>query len=104
LCSVCFWSHAPLEFPFSVVCFIPLLPVAIAALLAHAGKADPEQRGSWRDFLVLAVLGLAVDLRWFESAWPQHLAIFNRSSSQRRNLRIRLIRRLDGPDSIFGCA
>jgi membrane protease YdiL (CAAX protease family) len=27
---------------------------------------------------VLAVLGLAVDLRWFEVAWPAHLAIFNK--------------------------
>ena len=38
----------------------------------------PTQRGNWRDFLVLAVLGLAVDLRWFEGAWPPHLAIFNK--------------------------
>jgi hypothetical protein len=27
---------------------------------------------------VLAVLGLAVDLRWFEPAWPPHLAVFNK--------------------------
>ena len=40
---------------------------------------DPGgQRGNWRDFLVLATLGLAVDLRWFEGAWPAHLAIFNK--------------------------
>jgi membrane protease YdiL (CAAX protease family) len=39
---------------------------------------DPAQRGTWRDFLVLATLGLAVDLRWFESAWPPHLAIFSK--------------------------
>jgi membrane protease YdiL (CAAX protease family) len=40
---------------------------------------DPGvQRGNWRDFLVLAVLGLAVDLRWFEGAWPAHLAIFSK--------------------------
>jgi hypothetical protein len=37
-----------------------------------------SQRGNWRDFLVLAILGLAVDLRWFEGAWPAHLAIFNK--------------------------
>ena len=42
------------------------------------GAATTEQRGNWRDFLVLAVLGLAVDLRWFEGAWPAHLAIFNK--------------------------
>jgi membrane protease YdiL (CAAX protease family) len=68
-----------------------LLPVAVASLLWQAGKADhgeppqqPElegqriQRGNWRDFLVLTVLGLAVDLRWFEGAWPPHLAIFSK--------------------------
>ena len=58
-----------------------LLPVAVASLLSQAARAEqgqPNQRGNWRDFLVLAVLGLAVDLRWFEGAWPAHLAIFNK--------------------------
>ena len=55
-----------------------LLPVVISWLLYRAGVADPAQRGDWRDFLVLAVLGLAVDLRWFEPAWPPHLAVFNK--------------------------
>jgi uncharacterized protein len=55
-----------------------LLPTAVAALLWQAGAADSKQRGNWRDFLVLAMLGLAVDLRWFESAWPAHLAVFNK--------------------------
>jgi len=82
-----------------------LLPVALASLIWQAGRADPpqrlrpvsspqraqiarrgpriagdpgSQRGNWRDFLVLATLGLAVDLRWFEGAWPAHLAIFNK--------------------------
>ncbi|MGD0681006.1 MAG: CPBP family intramembrane glutamic endopeptidase [Terracidiphilus sp.] len=55
-----------------------LLPVAVASLLWQAGRIDANQRGNWRDFLVLAVLGLAVDLRWFEGAWPAHLAIFNK--------------------------
>jgi uncharacterized protein len=55
-----------------------LLPVAVAALLAQAVRADSAQRGNWRDFLVLATLGLAVDLRWFEGAWPAHLAIFSK--------------------------
>jgi uncharacterized protein len=49
------------------------LPVAIAWLLARAAAADPEQRGNWRDALILLTLGLAVDLRWFESAWPSGL-------------------------------
>jgi uncharacterized protein len=55
-----------------------LLPVAIAALMLQARIADPDQRGNWRDFLVLGILGLAVDLRWFERAWPAHLAVFNK--------------------------
>jgi hypothetical protein len=54
------------------------LPVAIAFLLWQAARADPDQHGNWRDFLVLAALGLAVDLRWFEGAWPPRLAIFNK--------------------------
>lgn len=55
-----------------------LLPVVIAALLDRARRADPNQRGNWRDFLVLAALGLAVDLRWFQPAWPAPLAAFNK--------------------------
>ena len=51
-----------------------LLPVAIAWLLGQAAIADPEQRGNWRDAIVLLTLGLAVDLRWFEPAWPSGLA------------------------------
>ena len=55
-----------------------LLPVGINLLLYRASLADPEQRGDWRDFLILAILGLAVDLRWFEPAWQTHLAVFNK--------------------------
>ncbi len=51
-----------------------ILPVAIAWLLEQAAVADPEQRGNWRDALILLTLGLAVDLRWFEGAWPSGLA------------------------------
>ncbi len=54
------------------------LPVAVAILLWQAARSDRSERGTWWDFLVLAVLGLAVDLRWFEAAWPAHLAIFNK--------------------------
>ena len=52
------------------------LPVAIAWLL-HAVAADPEQRGAWPDALILLVLGLAVDLRWFDRAWPSGLRALN---------------------------
>jgi membrane protease YdiL (CAAX protease family) len=55
-----------------------LAPVAVALLLGQAARVDADQRGNWRDFLVLVVLGLAVDLRWFEGAWPAHLAVFNK--------------------------
>lgn len=68
-----------------------LLPAGVAVLLRQAAQVDPGspasaglrgawrgQRGNWRDFLVLAVLGLAVDLRWFEKAWPPHMTIFNK--------------------------
>jgi membrane protease YdiL (CAAX protease family) len=54
------------------------LPAAVALLLRQAAGAETSDRGAWQDFLVLGVLGLAVDLRWFEAAWPPHLAIFNK--------------------------
>jgi hypothetical protein len=54
------------------------LPIAIAWMLWQARHVDRARRGNWRDFLVLALLGLAVDLRWFERAWPPHLAVFNK--------------------------
>ena len=55
-----------------------LLPVVVAGLMLDAKRVDPEQRGTWRELLVLAVLGLAVDLRWQERAWPPHLSAFNK--------------------------
>jgi len=54
-----------------------MLPVATAWLLAHAAAADPAQQGNWRDAFILLVLGLAVDLRWFDSAWPPGLRALN---------------------------
>jgi membrane protease YdiL (CAAX protease family) len=51
-----------------------VLPVAIAWLLGQAVVADPEQRGNWRDAIILLTLGIVVDLRWFEPAWPNGLA------------------------------
>jgi membrane protease YdiL (CAAX protease family) len=47
-----------------------VLPTVIAWLLAQAAKLDPQQRGNWRDALILLTLGLGVDLRWFDRAWP----------------------------------
>ena len=53
------------------------LPVVIAWLLARAVVADPKQRGNWRDAVILLTLGLAVDLRWFDAAWPPGLRGLN---------------------------
>ena len=50
------------------------LPAAIAWLLGQAAISDPEQHGNWRDAIILLTLGMAVDLRWFERAWPSGLA------------------------------
>jgi membrane protease YdiL (CAAX protease family) len=66
------WSHQ--MFSWGWCALYAALPVAIAWLLQRAAKADPGQRGDWRDALVLLVLGLPVDLRWFERAWPNGLA------------------------------
>lgn len=55
-----------------------LLPVFIAAVLRAARQLDVAQCGHWLDFIILATLGLAVDLRWFELAWPPHLSVFNK--------------------------
>lgn len=55
-----------------------LLPVAASAMLAWAARVDTDQRGDWREFVVLLVLGLAVDLRWLEPAWPRGLAVFGK--------------------------
>jgi membrane protease YdiL (CAAX protease family) len=51
-----------------------LLPIAIAFLLDQARNANAVGRGDWRDCLILATLGLGVDLRWLERAWPHGLA------------------------------
>jgi uncharacterized protein len=53
------------------------LPVVIAWLPLRAASVDAEQRGNWRDALILLVVGLAVDLRWFDQAWPPGLRALN---------------------------
>ena len=50
-----------------------LLPVLMTWLMGQAAVDDPEQRGNWRDALILLSLGLAVELRWFDAAWPAEL-------------------------------
>ncbi len=55
-----------------------LAPIAVAGLLWAAAKMDPEQRGHWLDYLVLLPLGLTVDLRWLEGAWPHGLSVIGK--------------------------
>ncbi len=55
-----------------------VLPVVIAWLLEQAAAADPEQRGRWQDAMILLMLGLSVDLRWFDGAWPNGLQALNK--------------------------
>jgi membrane protease YdiL (CAAX protease family) len=66
------------QFRWSWFALYALLPVVMSLLLYRASLVDPEQRGDWRDFLILAVLGFAVDLRWFEPAWPPRFGVFNK--------------------------
>lgn len=58
--------------------FYLLAPVLIATLEWLAAGLDPGQRGHLIDFLVLIPLGLAVDLRWLEPAWPHKLALLGK--------------------------
>ncbi len=54
-----------------------ILPIAMAVSMAVSGSLG-RGGGYWLELIVLAVLGLSVDLRWFERAWPAHLSIFNK--------------------------
>lgn len=53
--------------------FYAVVPVIMAWLEERAALADPDQRGNWRDAAILLVLGLAVDLRLLDAAWPEGL-------------------------------
>ena len=69
-------SAGDFRWPFAVL--YSALPVILVALLWNAAKLDPQQRGDWRDFVVLVVLGVVVEFHLLESAWPAHLQSFNR--------------------------
>ena len=71
-------SRASERFEWRWLGLYALLPVVVAVLLGLARRVDAKQRGTWLDFLVLFALGLAVDLRWFERAWPPGLTAFNK--------------------------
>ena len=62
--------------PWLLACL--LVPVAVAALLALATRLDPGQHAHWLDFLVLIPLGLAVDLRWIQPAWPPRVDVLGK--------------------------
>ncbi len=55
-----------------------LIPVGVATLLGLAARLDPEQHAHGLDFLVLLALGLAVDLRWLQPAWPLRVDVLGK--------------------------
>jgi uncharacterized protein len=53
--------------------------VLVSVALALAALNSPrDDRNIWLPLAVLVLLGLSVDLRWFERAWPPHLSVFNK--------------------------
>ncbi|GGA77354.1 hypothetical protein GCM10011507_30800 [Edaphobacter acidisoli] len=84
-------------FQWSWFALYAVLPVLVTVALWLAARMDAVQRGTWLDFAVLAALGLAVDLRWFEPAWPARMAVFNKMLLLDAGLYGFLaVRRLDG--------
>ncbi len=60
--------------PFWLALYVLLPPV-----IAFVVRLAPENsRTIVPQLIILAILGLSVDLRWFERAWPPHLAVFNK--------------------------
>ena len=54
------------------------IPIVLAAPLALAARLDPHQHAHWLDFLVLVLLGLSVDLRWLQHAWPARVDVLGK--------------------------
>jgi hypothetical protein len=71
-------AHSSENFRWSFVGIYAGLPVALVILIWDASRRDPEQRGDWRDFLVLLILGVVVEFKLFERAWPTGRGSFNR--------------------------
>ena len=65
-------AHDTPAFRWAFVALYAALPLALVLLLSHAAQADPEQRGNWRDFAVLAILGVVVEFRWLDGLWPAY--------------------------------
>jgi CAAX protease family protein len=74
----CLVTHSAGNFRWPFAVLYAILPVTLVVLLWYAAKLDPQQRGSWPDFVVLAVLGLVVEFHLLEPAWPGHLRYLNR--------------------------
>jgi len=66
------------NFRWSFVGIYAVMPVILVILLWDASRRDPEQRGGWRDFLVLLILGVVVEFHLFERGWPTGMGSFNR--------------------------
>jgi membrane protease YdiL (CAAX protease family) len=58
--------------------WLALYALLLPAIALIARLAPHNDRIIWPQLVILAVLGLSVDLRWFEPAWPPHLAVFNK--------------------------
>jgi len=71
-------AHSSENFRWSFVGLYAVLPVILVTLLWDASRRDPAQRGGWRDFLVLLILGVVVEFRLFEHVWPAGMGSFNR--------------------------
>ena len=61
-------AHSSENFRWSFVGIYAVLPVILVILIWDASRRDPEQRGDWRDFLVLLILGVVVEFKLFERA------------------------------------
>jgi hypothetical protein len=71
-------AHSNGNFRWSFVAIYAVLPVAVVILMWDASRRDPQQHGDWRDFLVLLILGVVVEFKLFERAWPPGMGSFNR--------------------------
>src|ERR1700731_3478835 len=63
-------AHSSENFRWSFVGIYAVLPVILVILIWDASRRDPEQRGDWRDFLVLLILGVVVEFHLFERTGP----------------------------------
>lgn len=54
------------------------LPIGISWSLWATERSGGGWSSGWVELGILLSLGLAVDLRWLERAWPPHLAVFNK--------------------------